>query len=190
MKGSLKVITGCMFSGKTDELMRLVRRLLIAGNIVIIFKPNIDTRYDEEDEEGEKKNNKVYTHYGISLEAVPVPTYDPEKILEYLLDDTTVVVIDEVQFFDPPIVQVVKELLAKGIKVIVAGLKQDSDGKLFGSMDKLLIMADSIVSLTAVCDICGAEDATITYWRGEGGEKKGQVVVGGSKLYGAKCYRH
>jgi thymidine kinase len=189
MKGSLEVITGCMFSGKTDEAMRQVRRLKIAGNKIIIYKPDIDNRYEEESEEGQS-NNRVYTHYGVSEEAIPIRTDEPEKILDLLLDHTTVVVIDEAQFFGSSIVKVVKDLVAKGIKVIVAGLKQDSDGKLFGYMDELLTIANFIKNLTAVCDICGAEDATITYWRGKVGDKENQVVVGGSELYGAKCHRH
>ncbi|OGC45585.1 hypothetical protein A2V49_03755 [candidate division WWE3 bacterium RBG_19FT_COMBO_34_6] len=179
-RGSLTIITGCMFSGKTTELLRLLIRHIIARQIIQLFKPNIDNRYDKD---------KVVSHNRTSLEAIVIPKDNPNMILELIGINTTIVGIDEIQFFTPEIVQVCETLLSKGVNVIAAGLKQDSDGRLFGSMDKLLIISNFITNLTAVCVICG-EEATMTQWKLEGPLKTGQIVVGGSEDYDAVCHKH
>jgi len=178
MNGSLTVITGCMFSGKTTELLRLLKRHTIARQFVQLFKPDTDTRYGR---------NKVVTHDRTWLKATVVSAKDPIHILDLIAIATTVVGIDEAQFFDLSIAMVCERMLSKEIDVIVAGLKQDSDGRLFGSMDKLLVMANFITNLTAVCVECG-EEATMTQWRGNA--KTEQVVIGGSDEYTAVCHKH
>jgi len=182
MLGTLLVITGCMFSGKSEELLRLLRRERIARRKVQLFKPKMDNRYNA--------SKKVVTHNLSALKATPIKS--PNEILRYIDQDTDVVGIDEVQFFGSEIVDVCDRLIQMGIKVICAGLKQDFKGKLFGSMDKLLIMADYITSLTAICNVCGAE-ATMTQ-RLINGEPAPydapQVLVGGVEAYQAHCKKH
>jgi thymidine kinase len=180
MNGSMTVITGCMFSGKTSELQRLLRRHKIAKQVVRLFKPEIDDRYGK---------NKVVSHDQTRLEAASVPIEDPKMILSLIPHNTTVVGIDEAQFFDPAIVEVCEILLSNGIDIVLAGLKQDSKGELFGSMDRLLVMANFIINPTAVCIVCG-DEATMTQWHGDGKAKTGQIVVGGSKEYCAVCHKH
>jgi thymidine kinase len=145
----------------------------------MLFKPDIDDRYGKD---------RVVTHDQVVQEAVVVPTNDSKRISELTADDVKVVGIDEAQFFDPTIVSVCQELLSREIDVIVAGLKQDSNGELFGSMDWFLIHANFITNLTAVCGECG-EEATMTQWLGSGQTKDTQVVVGGSEQYAAVCHK-
>jgi thymidine kinase len=186
-KGSLYVITGCMFSGKTEEFVRILRRQIIARRnkprSVVPFKPDIDNRYS---------TTCVVSHSNMSLEADLIPWNKPELILEGVNPDTEIVGIDEVQFFNASIVGVIQNLLSLGIDVYVAGLKQDFRGEVFGAMGILLILADSITMLTAVCDVCGAP-ATNTQrlidnrpapWDSP------QVLVGGLESYGARCNSH
>jgi len=186
-KGVLYVITGCMFSGKTEELIRILRRQIIANRkkpkSVVLFKPDIDNRYS---------TTHVVSHNNMSLEADLIPWDRPELILEGINPDTGIVGIDEAQFFGPGIVKVVQKLMDFGIQVYVAGLKQDFRGDVFGSMGELLIKADFIVMLSAVCDVCG-EAATNTQrliddqpaqWDSP------QVLVGGTDSYGARCNTH
>jgi len=155
-KGVLYVITGCMFSGKTEELIRILRRLIIANRkkprSVVLLKPDIDNRYS---------TTHVVSHNHIALEADMIPWDRPELIMEGINPDTEIVGIDEAQFFGPGIVQVVQKLMDLGIHVYIAGLKQDFRGDVFGSMGELLIIADYIIMLSAVCDVCG-EAATNT----------------------------
>ncbi|NMB69702.1 thymidine kinase [candidate division WWE3 bacterium] len=183
MTAMLSVVTGCMFSGKTEELLRTLRREIIAKRSVLLFKPDIDTRYSA---------NQVVSHSNFSLEAVPIGTTTPEQILGLVPDQTHVVGIDEVQFFARGIVEVCKQLLKRDINVVAAGLKQDFKGDPFGSMGTLLILADKITMLTAICNICG-EEATNTQRMINGKPAPydaQQVLVGGTESYLAVCNRH
>lgn len=143
-KGRIEVICGSMFSGKTEELIRRLKRATIAKQKVEIFKPAIDTRYSEE---------SVVSHDSNSILCTPVNT--SESIL-LLTSDVDVIGIDEAQFFDDNLVNVCKELADNGIRVIVAGLDMDYLGKPFGPMPALCCIAEDICKVHAICVECGA----------------------------------
>lgn len=178
--GWVEVICGSMFSGKTEELIRRVRRAQIARQKVQVFKPNIDTRYDEV---------RVASHNGLHIEAVPVAR--AEEILLHLEPDTTVVAIDEVQFFDWAIAEVVTSLADRGIRVIVAGLDLDFRGEPFGPMPLLLAHAEIVDKLHAICVRCGAPasrtqrliDGRPAYYEDP------VIMVGAQEMYEARCRR-
>ena len=151
--GRLEMICGPMFSGKTEELIRRVKRAYIAHRKVQIFRPSIDKRYHTID---------VISHTGISIPAIPVEKED--DILKHLSgdDNTHVVAIDEIQFFATNIIDVINHLIAEGIRVICSGLDQDYLGKPFGVVPDLLALADQVDKIQAVCTICG-EPAGKTY---------------------------
>ena len=174
--GSIEVVCGPMFSGKTEELIRRVRRAQIARQKVQIFKPLIDDRYHGSD---------VVSHSSQSIEAMPVK--DSLEILNKVYDSTRIVAIDEIQFFDPLIIKVVSKLARRGCRVICAGLDQDSNGRPFGSIPDLLAISDSVDKVQAVCTICGSP-ATKSIRLDS--DNKGQVVVGHSDLYEARCRTH
>ena len=132
-KGSIEVITGSMFCGKTDELIRRLRRATIARQKVQVFKPAIDVRYAVE---------KVTSHAGAEFDALPIK--GSREILERLEEDVTVVAIDEAQFFDEDVVAVARELAEKGIRVIVAGLDMDFRAEPFGPMPAMLAQAEEV----------------------------------------------
>ncbi|MCD6366482.1 MAG: thymidine kinase [Bacteroidales bacterium] len=142
-KGWIEVVCGSMFSGKTEELIRRMRRAQIAKLKVEIFKPVIDTRYSEED---------VVSHNENAIHSTPVDS--PGNIL-LLANDVNVVGIDEAQFFDESIVDVCNELANQGIRVIVAGLDMDYLGKPFGPMPKLMAIAEYVTKVHAICVRCG-----------------------------------
>lgn len=144
--GRVEVICGGMFSGKTEELIRRVRRATIAKQNVQVFKPQLDTRYVMQ---------RVTSHNGQNHEAKPVQ--NALEILERVRPETTVVAIDEAQFFDAEIERVVEVLASRGVRVIVAGLDMDFRGEPFGSMPALLCRADDVQKLHAICLICGEE---------------------------------
>jgi thymidine kinase len=173
--GRIEVICGPMFSGKTEELIRLVRRAQIARVKVQIFKPAIDSRYDVRD---------VVSHNKQSLEATPVKS--SQEILDLLNDSTRVVAIDEVQFFDDGIITVVAKLARRGHRVICAGLDLDYRALPFGSIPVLLAIADSVTKLQAVCTVCGAP-ATRTV-RLVNSDKK--ILIGDDEIYQARCRTH
>lgn len=143
--GWLEIICGSMFSGKSEELIRRVRRAAFAKLTVQVFKPQIDNRYSEQ---------SVVSHNGNSVIAVPVAK--SVDILAQLTDDTDVVAIDEVQFFDDEICYVVQQLADRGFRVIAAGLDQDFRGEPFGKMPELLALAESVTKLQAICVACGS----------------------------------
>lgn len=179
--GRLEVICGSMFSGKTEELIRRVRRAIIARQHVQVFKPAIDTRYSIQ---------RVTSHNGQDFEAHAVGS--AQDILDQLADDTTVVAIDEVQFFDPGIARVVELLAARGIRVIVAGLDMDFRGEPFGSMPVLLSRADEVQKLHAICMVCG-EDASRTQRLVDGEPARYDdpvIMVGAAEAYEARCREH
>ncbi|HZW03229.1 MAG TPA: thymidine kinase, partial [Anaerolineaceae bacterium] len=142
--GSVEVITGSMFSGKTDEMIRRLRRATIARQKVQVFKPRIDNRYMVE---------QVTSHAGTSFEAIPVE--NSGEIVNYLEQDTTVVAIDEAQFFDDGIVPLVQTLADRGLRVLVAGLDTDFRAEPFGCMPVLMAKAERVDKLQAICMICG-----------------------------------
>ena len=142
--GSIEVVCGCMFSGKTEELIRRLRRATIAKQKVEIFKPAIDTRYDEEE---------VVSHNRTAIRSTPVQ-FASDIIL--LAGDSDVVGIDEAQFFDHDIVDVCRKLANNGKRVIVAGLDMDAKGEPFGPMPQLLAIAEFVTKLHAICAVSGS----------------------------------
>lgn len=179
--GSVEVIVGSMFSGKTDELIRRLRRATIARQKVQVFKPAIDKRYNEE---------KVTSHAGSDYAAIPITC--SADIIDYLEDDTTVVAVDEAQFFDPGIGPVVQRLADRGTRVIVAGLDTDFRGEPFGSIPTMMAQAERVDKLHAICMICG-EPATRTQRLVNGSPANyhdSVVIIGASELYEARCREH
>lgn len=179
--GSLEVITGSMFSGKTDELIRRLRRATIARQQVQVFKPAIDVRYNHE---------KVTSHAGSEYDALPVRK--TSDLLACLEEGTTVVAIDEAQFMGDDIVTIVQELADRGLRVIVAGLDTDFRGEPFGPIPTLMAQAERVDKLQAICMVCG-EPASRTQ-RLVNGEPAyfddPVVIVGASELYEARCRAH
>ena len=143
-RGRVEVICGSMFSGKTEELIRRMKRAQFAHQKVEIFKPTIDTRYSEEE---------VVTHEGVAINSTPV---DNSSSILLLGNDCDVIGIDEAQFFDENLVNVCNELAGKGIRVIVAGLDMDFRGIPFGPMPALCAIADDVQKVHAICVSCGA----------------------------------
>jgi len=142
-RGWIEIIAGSMFSGKTEELIRRLKRAKIAQQKVEIFKPKIDTRYSDE---------KVVSHDSNSIHSTPVDS--PAQILE-LLEEVDVVGIDEAQFFDNTLIDVVNELANKGVRVVVAGLDMDFKGKPFGPIPALFAVAEYVTKVHAICIKCG-----------------------------------
>jgi len=179
--GSIEVVCGSMFSGKTDELIRRLVRATIAKQKVQVFKPAIDIRYAVE---------KVTSHAGSNYDAIPVEK--AADIREKLEADTTVVGIDEAQFFDPEIVQLAEELASKDIRVLVAGLDMDFKGEPFGPMPLLMSHAEDVAKLHAICMVCG-DEASRTQRLVNGKPARYDdpiVIVGASEMYEARCREH
>ena len=170
-RGWIEVICGSMFSGKTEELIRRLKRVKIANLKVEIFKPAIDTRYDE---------TKIVSHDTNAIHSTPV---EHSQSILLLAQDVDVVGIDEAQFFDAEIASVCEELALRGIRVIVAGLDMDYLGKPFGQMPNLLSVADYITKLHAICVKCG-NIANISYRKTA---EEGQVLLGEKELYEPRC---
>lgn len=180
-RGSVEVITGSMFCGKTDELIRRLRRATIARQKVQVFKPSMDYRYNE---------FKVTSHAGSDFEAVPIEK--SEQILPLLNNDTTVVAIDEAQFFDNQLIDIVQDLADRGLRVVVAGLDTNFRGEPFGPMPVLMAKAERVDKLHAICMVCG-EPASRTQRLVNGSPAKYDdpvVIVGASELYEARCRQH
>lgn len=176
--GSVEVITGSMFCGKTEELIRRLRRATIAKQKVQVFKPVIDQRY---------AYSKVMSHSGADYQAMPVNS--SQEILDNLEDDVTVVGIDEAQFFDEAIVDLANLLADRGIRVIVTGLDTDFRGEPFGCMPVMTAKADKVDKLSAICMVCG-EAATRTQRLVNGKPAHFHdpiVIVGASEMYEARC---
>lgn len=179
--GSVEVICGSMFSGKTEEMIRRVRRARIAKQHVQVFKPAIDTRYDAVEQ--------VKSHDGLGHDAIPASS--SAEILAAVLPETNVIGIDEVQFFDANITHVVQQLADRGVRVITAGLDMDFRGEPFGPMPQLMSEAERVDKLHAICVICGAEASrTQRLIDGRPANYDDPVIlVGGSESYEARC-RH
>lgn len=179
--GSIEVVTGSMFSGKTDELIRRLRRATIARQKVQVFKPIIDNRYYVD---------KVTSHAGTVFSALPIKT--SEELFKNLEPDTSVVGIDEAQFFDDGIVDVARELADRGARVLVAGLDTDFRGEPFGCMPVFLCIAERVDKLQAICMVCG--EAACRTQRLVNGKPAHYhdpiVIVGASEMYEARCRQH
>ena len=169
--GWIEVIAGCMFSGKTEELIRRLRRAQIAKQNVKIFKPDIDTRF---------KKNSIVSHSEQSLPSVLIK--DINEIIE-LSKDAQVIGIDEAQFFSPDLIDICNNLANNGKRVIVAGLDQDYRGIPFEPMPQLLAIAEYITKTLAICVVCG-NPADKTQRKTTSSER---VVVGASDIYEARC---
>lgn len=181
LNGSIEVITGSMFCGKTEETIRRLRRATIARQNVQVFKPKIDNRYAEE---------KVISHAGHDFDATPIQ--NAAEIIIKLASDTTVVAIDEAQFFDDEIIPIAQELADKGIRVIIAGLDLDFRGEPFGPMPVLMSKAEKVDKLHAICVVCG-DEASRTQRLVDGDPARYDdpvVIVGAAELYEARCRRH
>jgi thymidine kinase len=179
--GGVEVITGSMFSGKTDELIRRLRRANIAKQNVQVFKPKLDTRFGED---------QVASHAGSAFSATPIER--PEDIFSLLAEDTTVVAIDETQFFHESICNVVRDLAERGLRVIVAGLDTDFRAEPFGSMPAIMSQAERVDKLHAICMVCAGPAArTQRLIDGKPAHfDEPVVVVGASELYEARCRQH
>jgi len=169
--GWIEVITGCMFSGKTEELIRRLRRAQIAKQKVKIFKPRIDARYSE---------NSIVSHNEQSLPSILI-----DDIIEVLKhsDDAQVIGIDEAQFFNEGIIHICNLLASKGKRVIVAGLDMDYTGKPFEPIPQLLAIAEYITKQHAICVVCG-NPADKTQRKTTESER---VIVGAANIYEARC---
>jgi len=169
--GWIEVICGSMFSGKTEELIRRLKRAKIANQKVEIFKPKIDTRYDK---------NEVVSHDANSILSIPV---DNSNKIIHLSEGVGVVGVDEAQFFDEGIVRVCQQLAMRGTRVIVAGLDMDFRGEPFGPIPGLLAVAEYITKVHAICQHCG-NLATHSYRLSE---DEATVVLGEKDRYEARC---
>ena len=176
--GWVEVICGSMFSGKTEELIRRVKRAVIARQKVQVFKPSVDTRYEFQE---------VTSHGGVGFQASPVES--AEGILERLEPSTEVVAIDEAQFFDGAVTQVCDRLADRGLRVIVAGLDMDFRGEPFGPMPTLMSQAERVDKLQAICQRCGAPASrTQRLINGRPAAYEDPIIlVGAQEVYEARC---
>lgn len=170
-RGRIEVICGSMFSGKTEELIRRLKRAEFARQSVEIFKPSIDTRYDEVE---------VVSHEGKSIPSTPV---DSSASILLLGSNTEVVGIDEAQFFDDNLINVCNELANRGIRVIVAGLDLDFKGVPFGPMPGLCAVADEVTKVHAICMHCGA----LAYVSHRTVDEEKRVLLGEQTVYEPLC---
>jgi thymidine kinase len=179
--GSLTVITGSMFSGKTEELIRRLRRALYARRSVQVFKHALETRSDF---------TEIRSHNGVPHEAGAVST--SEELLERIEPETVVVAVEEAQFFDEGIVDACRSLADSGYQLIVAGLDMDFRGRPFGPMPSLLAEADEVVKLRAICAICG-RDASRSQRLIDGTPAPASaptILIGAQETYEARCRQH
>ena len=179
--GRVEVVCGPMFAGKTEELLRRVRRALIAGRRVAVFAHALDTR---------SGRDRLASHAGLGAPAVPVAR--AEEIEQSVRDGTDIVAIDEAQFFGPDPVPVVGRLADRGLVVIVAGLDVTFDGRPFEPLPSLMSLAERVDKLTAICSMCG--DEAVFHVRLEATDAGADALiaanVGGSETYEARCRRH
>jgi thymidine kinase len=174
IQGWIEVIVGSMFSGKSEELIRRLRRARIARQKVQVFKPAIDTRYSDDD---------IVSHGEMRIESRAVEGSRP--LIEAIEPDTEVVGIDEGQFFDQELPAICSALADRGMRVIVAGLDQDYLGKPFEPMPQLLAIAEFITKTHAICMVCG-NPANLTQRLVASGDR---VLVGAQGMYEARCRR-
>ncbi len=176
--GYIEVVIGPMYSGKSEELIRRLKRAEIAKQNVVVFKPVIDDRYSKKD---------VVSHSGYTINAIPITK--SSQIYDYIQDDTQVVGIDEVQFFDDEVVDIAIDLANKGIRVIAAGLDMDFKGEPFGPTPRLLAIAEFVDKIQAICSVCG-QPATRSQRLIDGKPAKYDapiIQVGAVESYEARC---
>lgn len=179
--GWIEVVTGSMFSGKSEELIRRMRRAKYANQKIVVFKHSSDNRYND---------TKVASHSQIFIEAIPVSTVeDMKKIIRDEYKDVKVVGIDEAQFFGETIVEFCTELADNGKRVVVAGLDQDFRGEPFSPMDKLMAKAEYVDKFNAICACCGnPASRTQRLVNGQPAYEDDPIVlVGASESYEARC---
>ncbi len=173
-KGWIEVICGSMFSGKTEELIRRVKRARIARQRIEVYKPSMDVRYNEQD---------IVSHDENSFTATPV---DSAVNILLFYQGADVVAIDEAQFFDAELPKVCDELAARGARVIVAGLDMDFRGEPFGSIPDLMAKAEYVTKVHAICAVCG--DVALFSYRTALDSK--QVMLGEKESYEPRCRKH
>ena len=179
--GWVEVICGSMFSGKTEELIRRLKRAQIAKQKVQIFKPLIDDRYSQ---------NHVTSHSSLTLEAVNI--CHPEEILSKLDDNTRIVGVDEAQFLTPAIIEMSQRLANRGLRVVIAGLDLDYRGAPFGPMPQLMAIAEFVTKMSAICVICGnpaSRTQRKTILPTPGTPSGELILVGADDIYEARCRR-
>lgn len=179
--GWIELICGSMFSGKSEELIRRVRRTQFAKQNIAVFKPKIDNRYSEE---------SVVSHNGTTVTAMPIS--NSTDLFQHITPEIDVIAIDEIQFFDEEIVQVVQHLADSGYRVIVAGLDQDFRGEPFGKMPALMAIAELVTKLQAVCAVCGSPASrTQRLINGKPASYDDPIIlVGASEAYEPRCRHH
>ncbi|QIW81741.1 thymidine kinase [Bacillus tequilensis] len=179
--GWLELICGSMFSGKSEELIRRVKRATYAKQEVRVFKPVIDNRYSED---------AVVSHNGTSMTSYAISS--AEDIWDHISESTDVIAVDEVQFFDQEIVEVLSSLADKGYRVIAAGLDMDFRGEPFGVVPDIMAIAESVTKLQAVCSVCGSPASrTQRLIDGKPASYDDPVImVGASESYEARCRHH
>ncbi|WP_019415000.1 thymidine kinase [Paenisporosarcina sp. TG20] len=179
--GWIELICGSMFSGKSEELIRRVRRAQFAKQKIAVFKPHIDNRYSEEE---------VVSHNGTKLIARPIKR--AKDIWSFISDEYDVIAIDEAQFFDEGIIEVVQSLANHGFRVIVAGLDQDFRGEPFGPMPTILTIAELVTKLQAVCQVCGSPASrTQRLINGQpAGYEDPIILIGATEAYEPRCRHH
>lgn len=185
-EGFLEIITGPMFAGKTTELIKRIERQMFAKRKVALFKPSIDNRYSE---------SEVVAHNGLRYEAYVIPTTEEGVQMIYNItkrENLEVIGVDEVQFFPFSIVETLNKLADEGIYVIAAGLNLDFKGDPFPVTKEILVRADNIVYLTAICTVCGAPATrSQRLINGKPAPRDSPVIlVGGFESYEARCRRH
>ncbi|MBA4536618.1 thymidine kinase [Bacillus aquiflavi] len=179
--GWIEVICGSMFSGKSEELIRRVRRAQFAKQQIAVFKPEIDNRYS---------NEQVISHNGSSVMAISINKAN--EIFKHIHANMDVIAIDEVQFFDEEIVAVIQQLANSGYRVIAAGLDQDFRGEPFGQVPQLMAIAELVTKLQAVCAVCGSP-ASRTQRLIDGKPASYDepiILVGASESYEPRCRHH
>ena len=179
--GWIECICGSMFSGKSEELLRRIKRGVIAKQKVLLFKPSIDNRYDE---------NRVSTHNGNSYDSISIEK--SSDILNFVKDTKyDIIGIDEIQFFDNDIVKIINKLADDGIRVIVAGLDMDFKAESFHPMPEIMAISEMVTKLHAVCNKCGKEASRSQRLINGKPAKYDEpiVVIGASESYEARC-RH
>ncbi|GIN69760.1 thymidine kinase [Bacillus sp. J14TS2] len=179
--GWIEVICGSMFSGKSEELIRRVRRTIFANQSVLVFKPQLDDRYSVDE---------IVSHNGTAIMAEPI--LSAANILQRLNEEVDVIAIDEAQFFDQGLVDIVQQLANQGYRIIIAGLDQDFRGEPFGPMPTLMAIAERVTKLQAVCVVCGSPASrTQRLINGKPANYEDPVImVGAAESYEARCRHH
>ena len=176
---TFEIITGPMSCGKTEELLRRIKRCIIAQKKVKVISPAVDTR---------TKGDYIESRNGLWLDAITVK--NAKDILDFITVEDEIIAIDEIQFFDEEIVPVVRKLVESGKRVVASGLDLDFKGEPFGSMPELLCLADKVDKLTAVCMKCGSDRATRTQRLIDGfpaDKSSPLIMIGGDETYEARC---